>query len=59
MIYAILRPEYQHPIAYMACETPPSLEEMADHLTKQFGFVDRDAMLALNPGLLLAWALVH
>jgi hypothetical protein len=59
MIYVILRPEHDTPLGYVSCAAEPSLELLADSLAWSYGFVDRDALLHLNPGLHLGFAPLH
>ena len=54
MIYAIVMPDNDYPIALMYSDGPPSTEEMADHVTRVLAFKDREALLLANPGLSLA-----
>lgn len=59
MLYAILRPESEIPLAYLDSVLPPTLEAMADHLAEIGGFPDRDALLEKHPDLALGYAQVH
>jgi hypothetical protein len=56
--YVILTPG-DVPVGYITCADRPTLDELADKLAADRNFVDRDALIAANPGLTLGYAQVH
>ena len=56
--YVIITPG-EVAVGYITCEAPPTLDELADKLAADRNFIDRDALIAANPGLTLGWCELH